>query len=93
MEFKVNQTIFLYIRDEEEENDGYFYATIIKRGKRLVLSIEDLEPEEDESGSIEISFTEELQERVQIVEGEEIEKAIPDADIWLTLTTEEFETI
>ena len=91
MEFKANQTIFLYIRDEEEENDGYFYATILKRGKRLVLSIEDLEPEEGESGTMDLPFTEELQERVQVVEGEDLEKAIPDADIWLTLTTEEFE--
>lgn len=93
MSFKVNDAIFLYIRDEDEEQDGYFYATIVKRGKRLVLSINDLEPEDEESATLELPFPEELQERVQVVEGDELEEAIPDADFWLTMTTEEFETV
>jgi hypothetical protein len=92
MKFKVNQTIFLYIRAEEEENDGYFYATILKRGKRLVLSIEDMDPEEGESGTIDLTFSEEFQKRVEVVEGDELRQAIPDADIFLVLTPEEFET-
>ncbi len=93
MSFKVDDALFLYVRDEDEEQDGYFYATIVKRGKRLVLSIDDLEPEDGESATMELPFTEELQERVQVVEGPELEEAIPDADFWLTLTTEEFETL
>ncbi len=93
MSFKVNDAIFLYIRDEDEEQDGYFYSTVTKRGKRLVLTIDDLEPEDGESTTLELPFSEELQERVQVVEGAELEEAIPDADFWLTMTTEEFETL